>query len=78
MREVYHEQGRTSVTPIYFRVLLPAYFEGIDSNGGSRGGRGIPWTAGISGRLDEQLRSFQIFATRRLIDVETHKKDIFS
>jgi transposase len=73
--------GRPSVTPgIYFRLLLVGYFEGIDSE------RGIAWRAadsiglrkflGIG--LDEQTPDHStISRTRRLIDVETHRKVFF-
>jgi transposase len=69
------------VTPgIYFRLLLVGYFEGIDSE------RGIAWRAadsiglrkflGIG--LDEQTPDHStISRTRRLIDVETHRKVFF-
>ena len=72
------KNGRPSLTPgIYFRLLLVGYFEGIDSE------RGIAWRAadslglrkflGIS--LDEQTPDHStISRTRRLIDVETHRK----
>ena len=73
--------GRPSVTPgIYFRLLLLGYFEGIDSE------RGIAWRAADSLGLraflriglDEQTPDHStISRTRRLIDVETHKK-VFS
>jgi len=73
--------GRPSLTPgIYFRLLLVGYFEGIDSE------RGIAWRAadsiglrkflGIG--LDEQTPDHStISRTRRLIDVETHRKVFF-
>jgi transposase len=73
--------GRPSLTPgIYFRLLLVGYFEGIDSE------RGIAWRAADSLGLREFLRigldeqtpdHSTISRTRRLIDVETHKK-VFS
>jgi len=73
--------GRPSVAPgIYFRLLLLGYFEGIDSE------RGIAWRAADSLGLraflrigmDEQPPDHStISRTRRLIDVETHKK-VFS
>src|SRR5439155_19630279 len=73
--------GRPSLTPgIYFRLLLLGYFEGIDSE------RGIAWRAGdslglrefLGIGLDEQPADHStISRTRRLIDVETHKK-VFS
>ncbi len=73
--------GRPSVTPgIYFRLLLLGYFEGIDSE------REIAWRAADSLGLraflriglDEQTPDHStISRTRRLIDVETHKK-VFS
>jgi transposase len=70
--------GRPGLAPgVYFRALLVGYFEGIDSE------RGIAWRT-----LDSlALRSFLGFdltqatpdhstipRTRRLIDVETHRK----
>src|SRR5713226_3850557 len=73
--------GRPSLVPgIYFRLLLVGYFEGIDSE------RGIAWRAadsiglrkflGIG--LDEQTPDHStISRTRRLIDVETHRKVFF-
>jgi len=70
--------GRPSLTPgTYFRLLLIGYFEGIDSE------RGIAWrTADSLGLreflrvgLDEQTPNHStISRTRRLIDVETHRK----
>ena len=73
--------GRPSVPPgIYFRLLLLGYFEGIDSE------RGIAWRAADSLGLraflriglDEQPPDHStISRTRRLIDLETHKK-VFS
>src|SRR6266403_2158740 len=75
----YHARlGRPSLRPgVYFRALLVGYFEGIDSE------RGIAWRTADS----LALRSFLGFAvsqatpdhstisrTRRLIDVETHRK----
>jgi transposase len=75
------KNGRPSLTPgIYFRLLLVGYFEGIDSE------RGIAWRAadslglrkflGIS--LDEQTADHStISRTRRLMDVETHRKVFF-
>jgi transposase len=77
----YAEDGRPSVPPgIYFRLLLLGYFEGIDSE------RGIAWRAADSLGLraflriglDEQPPDHStISRTRRLIDLETHKK-VFS
>ena len=73
--------GRPSLAPgIYFRLLLVGYFEGIDSE------RGIAWRAadslglrqflGIG--LDEAVPDHStISRTRRLIDVETHRKVFF-
>lgn len=70
--------GRPSLPPgTYFRLLLIGYFEGIDSE------RGIAWRAadslglrqflGIG--LDEATPDHStISRTRRLIDVETHRK----
>jgi transposase len=75
------KNGRPSLTPgIYFRLLLVGYFEGIDSE------RGIAWRAadslglrkflGIS--IDEQTPHHStISRTRRLMDVETHRKVFF-
>ena len=72
------KNGRPSLTPgTYFRLLLIGYFEGIDSE------RGIAWRAadslglrqflGIG--LDEETPDHStISRTRRLIDVETHRK----
>ena len=59
----------------YFRLLLIGYFEGLDAE------RAIAWRAADSFALREFLglvlpggaaRSFDDFATRRLIDIETH------
>ena len=73
--------GRPSLTPgTYFRLLLLGYFEGIDSE------RGIAWRAsdslglrrflGIG--LDESTPDHStISRTRRLIDVDTHRKVFF-
>ena len=73
--------GRPSLTPgIYFRLLLVGYFEGIDSE------RGIAWRAAdsiglrkfLGVGLDEQTPDHStISRTRRLIDVETHRKVFF-
>lgn len=72
------KNGRPSLTPgTYFRLLLIGYFEGID------GERGIAWRIadslglrkflGIG--LDENTPDHStISRTRRLIDVETHRK----
>ena len=70
--------GRPSLTPgTYFRLLLIGYFEGIDSE------RGIAWRAADSLGLRKFLRigldeetpdHSTISRTRRLIDVETHRK----
>ena len=74
----YAKVGRPSLAPgVYFRALLVGYFEGIDSE------RGIAWRTADS----LALRSFlgfelsqstpdhsTISRTRRLIDVETHRK----
>lgn len=72
------KMGRPSLAPgIYFRLLLVGYFEGIDSE------RGIAWRAADSLGLrkflgigiDEQTPDHStISRTRRLIDVETHRK----
>jgi transposase len=74
----YAELGRPSLTPgTYFRLLLIGYFEGIDSE------RGIAWRAADSLGLRQFLRvgldeatpdHSTISRTRRLIDVETHRK----
>ena len=74
----YSRTGRPGLAPgVYFRALLVGYFEGIDSE------RGIAWRTADS----LALRSFlgfelgqstpdhsTISRTRRLIDVETHRK----
>lgn len=70
--------GRPSLAPgIYFRLLLIGYFEGIDSE------RGIAWRAGDSLALRSFLRigwdedtpdHSTISRTRRLIDLETHRR----
>src|SRR5713226_429737 len=73
--------GRPSLTPgTYFRLLLIGYFEGIDAE------RGIAWrTADSLGLrqflgfgLDERTPDHStISRTRRLIDVDTHRKVFF-
>jgi transposase len=77
-RDFYAKVGRPGLAPgVYFRALLVGYFEGIDSE------RGIAWRTADS----LALRSFlgfelsqttpdhsTISRTRRLIDVETHRK----
>src|SRR6202051_4594162 len=73
--------GRPSLTPgIYFRLLLVGYFEGIDAE------RGMAWRAADSFGLrqflgiaiDEDTPDHStISRTRRLIDVETHRKVFF-
>lgn len=70
--------GRPSLPPgTYFRLLLIGYFEGIDSE------RGIAWRAADSLGLRQFLRigldeetpnHSTISRTRRLIDIETHRK----
>src|SRR6266851_3471917 len=75
------ERGRPGLVPgIYFRLLLVGYFEGIDSE------RGIAWRAAdsiglrkfLGVGLDEQTPDHStISRTRRLIDVETHRKVFF-
>ena len=75
------KKGRPSLAPgIYFRLLLVGYFEGIDSE------RGIAWRAADSLglrkflriSLDEQTPDHSTLSrTRRLIDVETHRKVFF-
>ena len=72
------KNGRPSLTPgTYFRSLLIGYFEGIDSE------RGIAWRAAdslglrqfLQIGLDERTPDHStISRTRRLIDVETHKR----
>lgn len=73
--------GRPSLVPgTYFRLLLIGYFEGIDSE------RGIAWRAADSFGLrqflgiaiDEHTPDHStISRTRRLIDVESHRKVFF-
>ena len=73
--------GRPSLTPgTYFRLMLVGYFEGIDSE------RGIAWRVAdslglrqyLGYGLDEQTPDHStISRTRRLIDVETHRKVFF-
>ncbi len=77
-QKFYAKVGRPGLAPgVYFRALLIGYFEGIDSE------RGIAWRTADS----LALRSFlgfelsqttpdqsTISRTRRLIDVETHRK----
>ena len=70
--------GRPGLPPgIYFRLPLIGYFEGIDSE------RGIAWRAADSLALRDLLRlnlseappdHSTISRTRRLIDVETHRR----
>lgn len=70
--------GRPSLTPgTYFRLLLIGYFEGIDSE------RGIAWRVADSLALRQFLQigldestpdHSTISRTRRLIDLETHRK----
>jgi transposase len=70
--------GRPSLPPgTYFRLLMIGYFEGLDSE------RGIAWRAADSLALRQFLRigldeqtpdHSTISRTRRLIDVETHRK----
>src|SRR6185369_15038732 len=72
------KNGRPSLTPgIYFRCLLIGYFEGIDSE------RGIAWRLAdslalrqfLQVGLDERTPDHStISRTRRLIDLETHRK----
>jgi transposase len=72
------KNGRPSLTPgTYFRCLLIGYFEGIDSE------RGIAWRAADSLGLRQFLQigldentpdHSTISRTRRLIDMETHRK----
>jgi transposase len=73
--------GRPSLPPgTYFRLLLIGYFEGIDSE------RGIAWRCADSLGLRRFLRigldeatpdHSTISRTRRLIDLETHRKVFF-
>src|SRR5436190_2907980 len=73
--------GRPSLTPgTYFRLLLVGYFEGIDSE------RGIAWRVAdslglrqfLGFGLDEETPDHStISRTRRLIDVDTHRKVFF-
>src|SRR5882724_7981240 len=75
------KNGRPSLTPgTYFRLLMIGYFEGLDSE------RGIAWrTADSLGLrqflqigLDESTPDHStISRTRRLMDVETHRKIFF-
>jgi len=75
------KNGRPSLTPgTYFRLLLIGYLEGIDSE------RGIAWRAADSLGLRQFLQigwdertpdHSTISRTRRLIDVETHRKVFF-
>jgi transposase len=72
------KNGRPSLPPgTYFRLLLIGYFEGIDSE------RGIAWRVADSLGLRQFLHialdedtpdHCTISRTRRLIDVETHRK----
>src|SRR5215470_6632416 len=72
------KNGRPSLTPgMYFRSLLIGYFEGIDSE------RGIAWRLADSLALRQFLQigldertpdHSTIWRTRRLIDLETHRK----
>src|SRR5881409_18037 len=72
------KRGRPSLAPgLYFRLLLIGYFEGIDSE------RGIAWRAQDTLALRRFLRvgleesppdHSTISRTRRLMDVETHRK----
>jgi len=72
------KNGRPSLTPgMYFRSLLIGYFEGIDSE------RGIAWRVADSLALRQFLQigldertpdHSTISRTRRLIDLETHRK----
>jgi transposase len=73
--------GRPSLTPgTYFRLLLVGYFEGIDSE------RGMAWRVAdslglrefLGFGLDERTPDHStISRTRRLIDVDTHRKVFF-
>ena len=77
--QFYAEQnGRPSLPPgVYFRTLMIGYFEGIDSE------RGIAWRIAdslglrrfLQIGLDESTPNHStISRTRRLIDLETHRK----
>src|SRR3954471_10828202 len=77
-RKFYAKVGRPGLAPgVYFRALLVGYFEGITSE------RGIAWRTADSLALRAFL-GFElnqttpdhstISRTRRLIDVETHRK----
>ncbi len=76
--QFYAEIGRPSLPPgTYFRLLLIGYFEGMDAE------RAIAWRAADSLGLRQFLRigldedapdHSTISRTRRLIDVETHRK----
>src|SRR5215813_4614414 len=71
-------RGRPGLAPgVYFRLLLVGYFEGIDSE------RGIAWRAGDSLSIREFVGiplnegapdHTTISRTRRLIDLETHRR----
>src|SRR5437762_4280620 len=73
--------GRPSLTPgTYFRLLLVGYFEGIDSE------RGIAWRVAdslglrqfLGFGLDERTPDHStISRTRRLMDVDTHRRVFF-
>src|SRR3954471_21101552 len=75
------KNGRPSLSPgMYFRSLLIGYFEGIDSE------RGIAWRLADSLALRQFLQigldertpdHSTISRTRRLIDLETHRKVFF-
>ena len=74
----YAKRGRPSVAPgVYFRCLLVGYFEGIDSE------RGIAWrvadSISLRGFLGLSLSKnppdhSTISRTRRLLDLEAHRK----
>src|SRR6266853_1735728 len=75
------KRGRPSLAPgTYFRLLLVGYFEGIDSE------RGIAWRVAdslglrqfLGFGLDEETPDHStISRTRRLMDVDTHRKVFF-
>jgi len=66
------KQGRPSLVPgIYFRLLLVGYFEGIDWRAADS--LGLRKFLGIA--LDEKTPDHStISRTRRLIDIETHRR----
>src|ERR1700757_3741689 len=75
------KNGRPSLTPgTYFRLLLIGYFEGIDSERGvsGRAADSLGLRQFLQIGLDERTPDHStISRTRRLIDVETHRKVFF-